>query len=173
MVMSRGLSRGAGVSECTMGQFTLESSHWRLARSHSGSFTVTLATASGQAGPGTRTGQTPSSQGHWPATGLAGLSLHWLLLTQHWPWLHWLPAPGTNHTQPGEVVVFCKTIIRKWELNSWESWKHKFWKWVIGTRYMIRGYLVVYRLQITWFEGLNWGLWSNSHLFDYISLFHT
>ena len=76
MMMSRGLSRGVGVSEGTMGHFTLESSHWRLARSHSGSFTVTLATASGQAGPGTRTGQTPSSQGHSPATGLAGLSLH-------------------------------------------------------------------------------------------------
>ena len=92
-----------------MGHFTLESSHWRLARSHSGSFTVTRATASGQAGPGTRTGQTPSSQGHWPGRSLPPLTVTDTTLAMA-ALTTGLPAPGTNHTHTGEVVVFCKTM---------------------------------------------------------------
>ena len=70
----------------------------------------------------------------WP--GLAwqvSLSLHWLLLTSHWPGLHWLLDPGprnTPHTRWwGRRILQYKGNVKEIEGSGSDS-GNKIWRWV-------------------------------------------
>ena len=96
------LSPGAGV--WSMGQSTLESDHWRLMRSHSAQGVSLLHWPLSTHCPGdTRI----RPQGHWP--GLAWQVSPPLTVTDtlaRAALTTGLPAPGTDLTHAGEVVVF-------------------------------------------------------------------
>ena len=137
-------------------------------RSHSGSFTVTLATGHSLAPARDTRGHQHQATGTLDWTGMAGLSptdCYWHTGQCCTALTTGLPAPGTDHTHAGEVVVFWNNEI---EIRAGD----RIWKWVHKTFTGIHDKMIKIN-HITWAKkGWKYTMkeyvWSNSHLFDYI-----